>query len=52
MYSNLQPLVTMAAAWALLSETPRWTQLAGGLCIICGLLLTRLPGRQVIVAHE
>ena len=52
MYSNLQPVVTMAAAWMLLNETPRFSQVAGGLFIICGLLLTRLPDREAIVAHE
>jgi drug/metabolite transporter (DMT)-like permease len=52
MYSNLQPLFAMAAAWLLLGESPRAMQLAGALCIIGGLLLTRLTGRQPIVAHE
>jgi len=52
MYSNLQPLVAMIAAWAILSETPHLSQVAGGGCIIVGLLLTRLPGRAAIVAHE
>ena len=52
MYSNLQPLVAMSAGWALLGETPRAMQLMGALCIIGGLLLTRLPVDQAIVAHE
>jgi drug/metabolite transporter (DMT)-like permease len=52
MYSNLQPLVAMIAGWALLGETPRAMQLMGALCIIGGLLLTRLPVDQAIVAHE
>lgn len=52
MYSNLQPLVAMLAAWALLGETPRAMQLLGALFIIGGLLLTRLPVDQAIVAHE
>lgn len=52
MYSNLQPLVAMLAAWALLGETPRAMQLMGALLIIGGLLLTRLPVDQAIVAHE
>ncbi len=51
MYSNLQPLVAMIAAWALLSETPRLMQLAGAACIVAGLLLTRLPYRALVV-HE
>lgn len=42
MYSNLQPLVAMLAAWPLLGETPRALQLMGALCIIGGLLLTRI----------
>ena len=52
MYSNLQPLVAMLAAWALLGETPRAMQVMGALLIIGGLLLTRLPVDQAIVAHE
>ncbi|MEP7001681.1 MAG: DMT family transporter [bacterium] len=52
MYSNLQPLVAMIAGWALLGETPRAMQVTGALCIIGGLLLTRLPVDQAIVAHE
>jgi drug/metabolite transporter (DMT)-like permease len=50
MYSNLQPVVAMAVAWALLSEVPRPAQLAGALCIIGGLVLTRLPAPQAAVA--
>ena len=42
----------MAGAWALLSETPRVLQVAGGACIVSGLLLTRLPGRDSVVAVE
>jgi drug/metabolite transporter (DMT)-like permease len=52
MYSNTQPLFAIAAAWAFLGEQPRLLQLAGALCIIGGLLLTRLPGRTVAVAPE
>jgi drug/metabolite transporter (DMT)-like permease len=52
MYSNLQPLFAMAAAWLLLSESPRVLQLAGAACIIGGLVLTRLPGRQPIALPE
>ena len=52
MYSNLQPLFAMAAAWLLLSESPRVMQLAGAACIIGGLVLTRLPGRQPIALPE
>jgi drug/metabolite transporter (DMT)-like permease len=50
MYSNLQPLVAMLAAWPLLGEVPRTMQLMGALCIIGGLLLTRLPSRTRDVA--
>jgi drug/metabolite transporter (DMT)-like permease len=52
MYSNLQPLFAMAAAWLLLSESPRVMQLAGAVCIIGGLVLTRLPGRQPVALPE
>ena len=52
MYSNLQPLVAMIAAWALLGEMPRAMQVMGAACIIGGLLLTRLPVDQALVAHE
>jgi drug/metabolite transporter (DMT)-like permease len=52
MYSNLQPMFAMAAAWAVLGESPRVLQVAGALCIIGGLLLTRLPGRTLAVAPE
>ncbi|MDB4917078.1 MAG: putative rane protein [Gemmatimonadetes bacterium] len=52
MYSNLQPLVAMAAAWLLLNEVPHSPQLLGGLCIICGLLMTRLPSRKTAVVGE
>ncbi len=50
MYSNLQPLVAMLAAWPLLGETPRALQLMGALCIVGGLLLTRTsaPLREVV----
>jgi drug/metabolite transporter (DMT)-like permease len=50
MYSNLQPLVAMLAAWPLLGEIPRTMQLMGALCIIGGLLLTRLPSRARDIA--
>ena len=50
MYSNLQPLVAMLAAWPLLGETPRALQLMGALCIVGGLLLTRTaaPTREAV----
>ena len=52
MYSNLQPLFAMLGAWLLLAETPRALQLSGGACIVGGLLLTRLPGKDSVVAVE
>ncbi|MBA3671234.1 MAG: DMT family transporter [Gemmatimonadaceae bacterium] len=42
MYGNLQPVFAMTAAWLLLGESPRSTQLLGGALIMSGLLLTRL----------
>lgn len=42
MYSNLQPVIALAVAWATLGETPRLPQLAGAACILSGLVLTRL----------
>ena len=48
MYSNLQPLVAMLAAWPLLGETPRALQLMGALCIIGGLLLTRMTSLRAL----
>jgi drug/metabolite transporter (DMT)-like permease len=43
MYANLQPLFAMAVAWAVLGEAPRLAQVAGAVCIMSGLLMTRLP---------
>lgn len=51
MYSNLQPLFAMTAAWAMLGEVPHAPQLLGGLCIIGGLLLTRMTSHRAAV-HE
>jgi drug/metabolite transporter (DMT)-like permease len=41
MYGNLQPLVALLFAWALLHEVPTLTQGMGAASIITGLLLTR-----------
>lgn len=41
MYSNLQPVVAVAVAWALLGELPTGLQLVGAISIMGGLLLTR-----------
>ena len=49
MYSNLQPLFAMAAAWLVLSETPRMLQLAGAACILSGLVIASLRRRRVPV---
>ncbi len=42
MYSNLQPIIAMAVAWAVLHEQPTLPQVTGGVLIVAGLLLTRL----------
>jgi drug/metabolite transporter (DMT)-like permease len=42
MYSNLQPVIALIVAWIALGETPHLTQLAGAVCIMSGLVLTRL----------
>ena len=42
MYSNLQPVIALIVAWATLGETPHVPQLAGAVCILSGLVLTRL----------
>ncbi len=41
MYSNLQPLVALVVAWAMLGETPTFWQGVGAVSIMSGLLLTR-----------
>jgi drug/metabolite transporter (DMT)-like permease len=51
MYSNLQPIIAIAVAWATLGETPHLPQLGGTVCIMTGLLLTRLPGSVREAAH-
>lgn len=42
MYANLQPLVAIGVAWAVLGESPSMVQAAGGAAIMSGLLLTRM----------
>ena len=42
MYANLQPLVAIGVAWAVLGEVPSVVQAAGGVAIMTGLLLTRM----------
>lgn len=41
MYSNLQPIIAMFVAWALLGERPTVAQTVGALLIVGGLLITR-----------
>lgn len=41
MYSNLQPIIAMLVAWALLRERPTAPQLTGAVLIVGGLLITR-----------
>jgi drug/metabolite transporter (DMT)-like permease len=43
MYSNLQPLVTLAASWPMLGERPTLIQGVGAGAVLGGLLLTRKP---------
>ena len=51
MYANLQPLFAMGVAWAVLGEAPRAMQVAGAICIMTGLLLTRLPASSPMVGE-
>lgn len=41
MYSNLQPVVAVLVAWAVLGEVPTFAQGAGAAAVMAGLLLTR-----------
>jgi drug/metabolite transporter (DMT)-like permease len=41
MYSNLQPVIAVLVAWAMLGETPTIWQIIGAVSIMAGLLLTR-----------
>jgi drug/metabolite transporter (DMT)-like permease len=53
MYANLQPLIALVVAWATLGETPHLPQLAGAVCIMSGLVLTRLssPASTAVVCE-
>jgi drug/metabolite transporter (DMT)-like permease len=42
MYSNLQPVIAIFVAWLMLSESPTLWQGIGAVCIMTGLLLTRM----------
>ena len=44
MYANLQPVIALLVAWAVLAETPTLFQLLGAALILAGLLLTRRVG--------
>jgi drug/metabolite transporter (DMT)-like permease len=44
MFSQLQPLVALLGAWAMLGERPTSWQLLGSATVMGGLLLTREPG--------
>jgi drug/metabolite transporter (DMT)-like permease len=52
MYSNLQPVVALLVAWAILGERPQLPQLAGAACIMAGLLLTRIDAPSTTMVHE
>ena len=41
LYSNLQPAVTLVAAWPMLGEVPTALQVVGAVAIMAGVLLTR-----------
>ena len=47
MYGNLQPLIALLVAWALLHETPTMGQIVGAAFIMGGLLLSRTAGIRV-----
>jgi drug/metabolite transporter (DMT)-like permease len=46
MYSNLQPLLAMGIAWAVLSEMPTAWQLSGAVLIMTGLLIARTAAHE------
>jgi drug/metabolite transporter (DMT)-like permease len=52
MYANLQPVIALGVAWAMLNEAPRLPQLVGAAFIMAGLVLTRLPSRQAEPPRE
>jgi drug/metabolite transporter (DMT)-like permease len=41
MYGNLQPVIALLVAWAMLGEVPTMSQVVGAAAILAGLLLTR-----------
>jgi drug/metabolite transporter (DMT)-like permease len=44
-FSNLQPVATALAAWALLGEPIGWEVVVGGALVLLGVRLTQTPGR-------
>jgi drug/metabolite transporter (DMT)-like permease len=44
-FSNLQPVATALAAWALLAEPLSWEVVVGGALVLLGVRLTQSPGR-------
>ena len=46
MYSNMQPILAMAAAWLALGEIPSRWQIAGVTFIMSGLLLARSSAHE------
>lgn len=45
-FSNLQPVATALAAWALLGEHIGWEVVVGGALVLLGVRLTQAPGRE------
>jgi drug/metabolite transporter (DMT)-like permease len=45
-FSNLQPVATALAAWALLGEPLTWEVVVGGALVLLGVRLTQAPQRQ------
>jgi drug/metabolite transporter (DMT)-like permease len=46
MYSNTQPFLAMAVAWATLGESPSRWQVAGATFILSGLILARTAAHE------
>ncbi|NUQ12133.1 MAG: DMT family transporter [Gemmatimonadaceae bacterium] len=46
MYSNTQPLLAMAVAWATLGEVPTRWQVSGAVCIMSGLIMARTAAHE------
>jgi drug/metabolite transporter (DMT)-like permease len=46
MYSNMQPVLAMAVAWAVLGEVPSLWQVTGAASIMSGLLLARIASHE------